>query len=292
MVKIAAAKRGRGRGAGAAAGRGSRGGARGAGRGGGKGGGRGGGSGGGTQTLQTGKGTFVFQRVTDGLYIEHQWGKNSGHIGVAQESLAAFAKKIMSIAESSGAVSCRTRAQAPSTARHHLLRRAGQVKKADKPKAKGKTLGVAAKGKGIAKKVGQRDATSYLTPARPVSVWLTCAPHACRTRRRSRRWSRCLKKRWTPISTRISRGVRPVARRRRRRRRPRLLRRERGAASTRHGMGCRGLRTSALTTAPNELAPARRGASVPFRSSAVFATVVSRQVWHFHLAFSLYFFLT
>ena len=105
-MKIAAAKRGRGRGAGAAAG-GSRGGARGAGRGGGKGGGRGGGSGGGTQTLQTGKGTFVFQRVTDGLYIEHQWGKNSGHIGVAQESLAAFAKKIMSIAESSGAVSCR-----------------------------------------------------------------------------------------------------------------------------------------------------------------------------------------
>jgi hypothetical protein len=49
------------------------------------------------------------------------------------------------------------------------LRRAGQVKKADKPKAKGKTLGVAAKGKGIAKKVGQRDATSsYLLSARPV----------------------------------------------------------------------------------------------------------------------------
>merc|ERR1719345_498947 len=101
MVKIS--KKGRGATAGGSSGRG---GGRGAGRGAASN-GRGGGGGRGPQTLKTNKGTFVFQRVTDGLYIEHQWGKNSGHIGIAQESLAAFTKTLVALAESSGAVRLR-----------------------------------------------------------------------------------------------------------------------------------------------------------------------------------------
>merc|ERR1719261_203434 len=89
--------------------------------------GRGGGGGRGLKTLNTSKGTFVFQRVTDGLYIEHQWGKNSGHIGIAQESLASFVRTLTELATSSGA-----------------------IKKSAGAKAQGG--GTAAKGKGITKK--------------------------------------------------------------------------------------------------------------------------------------------
>ena len=104
MVKISK----KGRGAAGGSGRGGRGAGRGAGRGSGRGAsnGRGGGGGRGPKTLNTSKGTFVFQRVTDGLYIEHQWGKNSGHIGIAQESLASFVRTLTELATSSGAVRC------------------------------------------------------------------------------------------------------------------------------------------------------------------------------------------
>ena len=84
--------------------------------------------------LQTGKGTFVFQSVADGLYIEHQWGKNSGHIGIAKESLGAFATKIMEIAQKAGAIKTK--------------QPVGKKGEAGKKAA----LGVASKGKGIGKK--------------------------------------------------------------------------------------------------------------------------------------------
>ena len=94
----------------------------------------------GIQPLQTRKGTFVFQTVADGLYIEHQWGQNSGHIGIGKESLAAFAEKIMQIAQNAGVIK----------------------KKATQPVKNGQAgatagLGVSSKGKGIGKKKEKKE---------------------------------------------------------------------------------------------------------------------------------------
>ncbi|KAL1524683.1 hypothetical protein AB1Y20_019569 [Prymnesium parvum] len=40
--------------------------------------------------MHTQKGTFEFTLVADGLYIEHKWGKNSGHIGLPLENIPKF----------------------------------------------------------------------------------------------------------------------------------------------------------------------------------------------------------
>lgn len=44
----------------------------------------------GVKRLNTAKGTFTFTMVADGCYIEHQWGNNSGHIGIPSMSIPGF----------------------------------------------------------------------------------------------------------------------------------------------------------------------------------------------------------
>jgi len=44
--------------------------------------------------LSTSKGQFSFTMVTDGCYIEHKWGNNSGHIGVPLEAIPGFIGKL------------------------------------------------------------------------------------------------------------------------------------------------------------------------------------------------------
>merc|ERR1719198_1859293 len=71
--------------------------------------------------LRSSKGQFSFTLVTDGVYIEHQWGQNSGHIGIPKESIPQFIKYLQAFSPEAAA----------------------------KPAAK--AAGVAEKGKGISK---------------------------------------------------------------------------------------------------------------------------------------------
>ena len=90
--------------------------------------GRGRGGGGPKSTrLNTSKGVINFTLVSDGLFIEHKWGANSGNIGVPSASLVAFAQTVMKMAGAN---------------------KAGAAKGAGK---KGQSA-TAGKGKGIAKK--------------------------------------------------------------------------------------------------------------------------------------------
>ena len=51
----------------------------------------------GKETLGTSKGTFTFQMVADGCYIEHKWGQNSGHVGVPLEAMPGFIEKMRTL---------------------------------------------------------------------------------------------------------------------------------------------------------------------------------------------------
>jgi len=44
--------------------------------------------------LNTAKGQFTFTMVTDGCYIEHKWGQNSGHVGVPLEAIPNFIARL------------------------------------------------------------------------------------------------------------------------------------------------------------------------------------------------------
>jgi len=56
--------------------------------------GRGGGGGASSRSMNTAKGVFSFTMVTDGCYIEHKWGQNSGHVGVPLEAIPQFVKNL------------------------------------------------------------------------------------------------------------------------------------------------------------------------------------------------------
>ena len=45
----------------------------------------------------TSKGSFTFQMVADGCYIEHKWGQNSGHVGVPLEAMPGFIEKMRTL---------------------------------------------------------------------------------------------------------------------------------------------------------------------------------------------------
>merc|ERR1712150_188205 len=79
--------------------------------------------------FNTSKGQFSMTLVTDGVYVEHSWGQNSGHIGISKEAIPKFIKFLSAFAPEMPVAK-------------------------DKPAAKGKaeTAGVSSKGKGIAKK--------------------------------------------------------------------------------------------------------------------------------------------
>jgi len=83
-------------GAGAVAGKAGRGGSGGSG-------GGGGGGGPAEKKLQTNnKGTFIFTKVADGLFVQHKWGANSGQIGIPNESLKDFAQLVLSMSGKGG----------------------------------------------------------------------------------------------------------------------------------------------------------------------------------------------
>lgn len=48
----------------------------------------------GNKPLNTSKGQFTFTMVTDGCYIEHKWGQNSGHVGVPLEAIPGFVQRL------------------------------------------------------------------------------------------------------------------------------------------------------------------------------------------------------
>uniref|UniRef100_A0A7S3AEA2 Chromatin target of PRMT1 protein C-terminal domain-containing protein n=1 Tax=Haptolina ericina TaxID=156174 RepID=A0A7S3AEA2_9EUKA len=82
--------------------------------------------------LRTSKGNFQFTLVADGIYIEHQWGKNSGHIGLPVESIPKFIEYLQGFE----------------------ARASGGKKRASPAK---KSPAVAATGKGIDKKEKQKE---------------------------------------------------------------------------------------------------------------------------------------
>jgi len=47
--------------------------------------------------LKTSKGVFTFTMVSDGCYIEHKWGQNSGHVGVPLEAIPGFIQKLQTM---------------------------------------------------------------------------------------------------------------------------------------------------------------------------------------------------
>ena len=69
--------------------------------------------------LRSSKGQFNFTLVTDGVYVEHKWGQNSGHIGIPKETIPQFIKYLQTFAPAA--------------------------------KSTGKAAGVSEKGKGISK---------------------------------------------------------------------------------------------------------------------------------------------
>tara|TARA_B100000524_G_scaffold343572_1_gene239829 strand:+ start:4390 stop:4860 length:471 start_codon:yes stop_codon:yes gene_type:complete len=48
--------------------------------------------------LRSSKGQFNFTLVTDGVYVEHKWGQNSGHIGIPKETIPQFIKYLQTFA--------------------------------------------------------------------------------------------------------------------------------------------------------------------------------------------------
>uniref|UniRef100_A0A7S0Q072 Chromatin target of PRMT1 protein C-terminal domain-containing protein n=1 Tax=Coccolithus braarudii TaxID=221442 RepID=A0A7S0Q072_9EUKA len=49
--------------------------------------------------LITSKGQFAFTPVADGVYIEHKWGQNSGHIGIPKENIGRFIDYLTALSE-------------------------------------------------------------------------------------------------------------------------------------------------------------------------------------------------
>merc|ERR1712032_149226 len=86
--------------------------------------------------LVTNKGKFTFTLVSDGVYIEHKWGQNSGHIGIPKESIADFARYLAAAGSDLG-VSVRAAVPTPK-----------------------KTLSVSDKGKAITKAKGKEAGVS------------------------------------------------------------------------------------------------------------------------------------
>ncbi len=52
--------------------------------------------------MKTGKGSFKFVKVSDGVFVQHEWGSNSGQIGIPINAIAAFIEALSSVAGKGG----------------------------------------------------------------------------------------------------------------------------------------------------------------------------------------------
>mmetsp|Transcript_31236 Transcript_31236/g.68332 ORF Transcript_31236/g.68332 Transcript_31236/m.68332 type:complete len:151 (-) Transcript_31236:886-1338(-) len=64
--------------------------------------------------MVTPKGTFQFTPVADGVYIEHNWNQNSGHIGIPKQNIGRFIKYLTAL---EAVINGATPSEAPGPAR-------------------------------------------------------------------------------------------------------------------------------------------------------------------------------
>ena len=93
--------------------------------------------------LNTSKGVINFTLVSDGLFIEHKWGANSGNIGVPSASLVTFAQTVMKMAGANKASAAKVAGKKGQSATAGKGKGIAKKKKpAKKPAAKKDTRGL------------------------------------------------------------------------------------------------------------------------------------------------------